>query len=167
MSTAVERLHRITTEVYERMGASGLLPERGIELIDGLIVEMSPKGARREEQQVRPRRDPGVLDRRSSKRCHPCLARSARRCLRRAARSEIRRDDLPGGVPGRRNRGRTRARRRVANHVSGSRTSARFAASASMTFCACGGNFSAFFRSNTRTPSALSPPSTCRVIGVT
>ncbi len=46
MSIAVERLHRITTDVYERMAASGLLPERGVELVDGLVVEMSPKGAR-------------------------------------------------------------------------------------------------------------------------
>ena len=46
MAIAVERLHRITTDVYERMAAGGLLPERGVELVDGLVVEMSPKGAR-------------------------------------------------------------------------------------------------------------------------
>jgi len=46
MSIAAERLHRITVDVYERMGASGLLPERGVELLDGLLVEMSPKGDR-------------------------------------------------------------------------------------------------------------------------
>jgi Uma2 family endonuclease len=39
-------LHRLTVERYERMAAAGLLPERGIELIDGLVVEMSPKGVR-------------------------------------------------------------------------------------------------------------------------
>ncbi len=46
MAIAVDRLHRITTEVYERMADAGLLPERGIELIDGLVVTMSPKGDR-------------------------------------------------------------------------------------------------------------------------
>ncbi len=46
MSIAAERLHRITADVYERMGATGLLPERGVELLDGLLVEMSPKGDR-------------------------------------------------------------------------------------------------------------------------
>ncbi len=46
MAIAAERLHRITTDVYERMAESGLLPERGIELIDGLVVTMSPKGDR-------------------------------------------------------------------------------------------------------------------------
>ena len=44
MAIAPERLHRITADVYERMAESGLLPERGIELIDGLVVAMSPKG---------------------------------------------------------------------------------------------------------------------------
>ncbi len=46
MAFAAERLHRITTDVYESMAASGLLPERGIELLDGLVVTMSPKGER-------------------------------------------------------------------------------------------------------------------------
>jgi len=46
MAIAGERLHRITTDVYERMAQSGLLPERGVELIDGLVVTMSPKGDR-------------------------------------------------------------------------------------------------------------------------
>jgi Uma2 family endonuclease len=46
MAIAVEWLHRITTDVYERMAASGLLPERGVELVDGLVVKMSPKGDR-------------------------------------------------------------------------------------------------------------------------
>jgi Uma2 family endonuclease len=46
MAIAAERLHRITTNVYQRMAESGLLPERGIELIDGLVVTMSPKGDR-------------------------------------------------------------------------------------------------------------------------
>ncbi|MGP6157739.1 MAG: Uma2 family endonuclease [Vulcanimicrobiaceae bacterium] len=46
MSIAAERLHRITADVYERMAASGLLPDRGVELFDGLVVEMSPKGDR-------------------------------------------------------------------------------------------------------------------------
>jgi len=39
-------LHRYSVERYERMAEAGLLPERGIELIDGLVVDMSPKGAR-------------------------------------------------------------------------------------------------------------------------
>jgi Uma2 family endonuclease len=39
-------LHRLTVERYERMAEAGLLPERGIELVDGLVVEMSPKGVR-------------------------------------------------------------------------------------------------------------------------
>jgi len=46
MAIAVERLYRITTEIYERMGENGLLPKRGVELIDGLVVTMSPKGDR-------------------------------------------------------------------------------------------------------------------------
>jgi Uma2 family endonuclease len=46
MSIAAERIYRITADVYERMAASGLLPERGVELIDGLVIEMSPKGDR-------------------------------------------------------------------------------------------------------------------------
>jgi Uma2 family endonuclease len=46
MSIAAERIYRITTDIYERMAASGLLPERGVELIDGLVVEMSPEGDR-------------------------------------------------------------------------------------------------------------------------
>ncbi len=46
MAIAAERLHRITTDVYERMAEQGLLPERGVELVDGLVVTMSPKGDR-------------------------------------------------------------------------------------------------------------------------
>jgi Uma2 family endonuclease len=46
MALAAERLYRITTEIYERMGENGLLPKRGVELIDGLVVTMSPKGDR-------------------------------------------------------------------------------------------------------------------------
>jgi Uma2 family endonuclease len=46
MAIAVQRLHRITSDIYERMAESGMLPERGIELIDGLVVTMSPKGDR-------------------------------------------------------------------------------------------------------------------------
>ena len=45
MAIAAERLHRITADVYERMAANGFLPERGVELIDGLVLEMSPKGS--------------------------------------------------------------------------------------------------------------------------
>jgi Uma2 family endonuclease len=39
-------LHRLTVERYEQMAEAGFLPESGIELIDGLVVEMSPKGVR-------------------------------------------------------------------------------------------------------------------------
>jgi len=39
-------LHGLSVERYEQMAEAGLLPERGIELIDGLVVEMSPKGVR-------------------------------------------------------------------------------------------------------------------------
>ncbi len=46
MAIAADRLHRITTDVYERMAEIGLLPEHGVELLDGLVVEMSPKGDR-------------------------------------------------------------------------------------------------------------------------
>jgi len=46
MAIASERLHRITTDVYEHMAGDGLLPARGVELIDGLVLEMSPKGDR-------------------------------------------------------------------------------------------------------------------------
>lgn len=46
MAISVERVHRITVDVYERMAHSGMLPERGFELIDGLVVEMAPKSDR-------------------------------------------------------------------------------------------------------------------------
>ena len=39
-------LHRLTVDRYEAMAEAGLLPERGVELFDGLVVEMSAKGAR-------------------------------------------------------------------------------------------------------------------------
>jgi len=42
-------LHLLTVERYERIAETGLLPLRGIELIDGLVVEMSPKGVRHAE----------------------------------------------------------------------------------------------------------------------
>ncbi len=38
--------HRFTVEAYEGMGRAGLLPEKGVELVDGVVVEMSPKGER-------------------------------------------------------------------------------------------------------------------------
>jgi Uma2 family endonuclease len=39
-------LYRFTVEEFERMSTAGVLPERGVELVDGLVVEMSPKGDR-------------------------------------------------------------------------------------------------------------------------
>jgi Uma2 family endonuclease len=38
--------HRFTVEAYEQMGQAGLLPKRGVELVDGVVVEMSPIGDR-------------------------------------------------------------------------------------------------------------------------
>jgi len=39
-------LHRFSTSDYEEMAEQGLLPEKGLELLDGLVVTMSPKGDR-------------------------------------------------------------------------------------------------------------------------
>jgi Uma2 family endonuclease len=39
-------LYRFTVDDFERMATAGVLPERGLELVDGLVVEMSPKGDR-------------------------------------------------------------------------------------------------------------------------
>ncbi|MFY9778961.1 MAG: Uma2 family endonuclease [Candidatus Baltobacteraceae bacterium] len=38
--------HRFTVEAYEEMARVGLLPENGVELVDGVVVEMSPHGPR-------------------------------------------------------------------------------------------------------------------------
>lgn len=41
-----DTLHRFTASDYEDMAQLGLLPKRGIELLDGLVVKMSPRGDR-------------------------------------------------------------------------------------------------------------------------
>lgn len=46
MAGPAAHLYRFTVEEFERMSSAGVLPERGVELVDGLVVEMSPKGDR-------------------------------------------------------------------------------------------------------------------------
>ncbi len=46
MAIQLHEIHRITVDTYRRAGELGLLPERGVELVDGLVVAVSPKGAR-------------------------------------------------------------------------------------------------------------------------
>jgi len=47
MSTSVQVSKRlITVSDYHKMGEAGILPEKGIELINGEIIEMSPIGSR-------------------------------------------------------------------------------------------------------------------------
>jgi Uma2 family endonuclease len=41
-----ERVHRISTAEYERMVDSGALADVRVELLDGLLVDMSPQGER-------------------------------------------------------------------------------------------------------------------------
>src|SRR5205823_8361809 len=38
--------HRISTDEYTRMVSSGALDEVGVELLDGLLVDVSPQGER-------------------------------------------------------------------------------------------------------------------------
>jgi Uma2 family endonuclease len=44
MSHTVDTLRRITREEYQRMGEQGFFRDERVELLDGLIVEMSPIG---------------------------------------------------------------------------------------------------------------------------
>jgi len=46
-------LYRFTVERYEAMAQAGLLPERGVELVDGLLVDMSAEGDRHAETRRR------------------------------------------------------------------------------------------------------------------
>jgi Uma2 family endonuclease len=46
MAGPAAHLYRFTVEEFERMSTAGVLPGRGVELVDGLVVEMSPKGDR-------------------------------------------------------------------------------------------------------------------------
>ena len=46
MPIQVHELHRLTAEAYLRASELGVLPARGIELVNGLVVTMSPKGTR-------------------------------------------------------------------------------------------------------------------------
>ena len=39
-------LHRFSVDEYERMADVGILPDRRLELIDGLVAAMSPRGER-------------------------------------------------------------------------------------------------------------------------
>ncbi len=39
-------LHRFSVSDYEAIAQRGLFPERGIELLDGLVVNVSPRGDR-------------------------------------------------------------------------------------------------------------------------
>lgn len=45
MSTQIQR-HLFTIADYHKMGMAGILPERGIELINGEIIKMSPIGTK-------------------------------------------------------------------------------------------------------------------------
>ncbi|AEE53118.1 Uma2 family endonuclease [Haliscomenobacter hydrossis] len=45
MSIQIQR-HLFTIADYHKMGAAGILPERGIELINGEIIKMSPIGSK-------------------------------------------------------------------------------------------------------------------------
>lgn len=45
MSTQIQR-HLFTIADYHQMGAVGILPERGVELINGEIIKMSPTGSK-------------------------------------------------------------------------------------------------------------------------
>lgn len=47
--TAPSPLHRFDAETYERIAASGALEDVRVELIDGLIVDMSPIGPDHDE----------------------------------------------------------------------------------------------------------------------
>jgi Uma2 family endonuclease len=38
-------VHRLTTDEYERMVASGALEDVRVELLDGLLVDMRPQGS--------------------------------------------------------------------------------------------------------------------------
>jgi Uma2 family endonuclease len=46
MGINLHELHRLTADTYLRAAELGLLPERGVELLDGFVVTVSPKGAR-------------------------------------------------------------------------------------------------------------------------
>ncbi len=46
MAISATELHRFTVAEFERMAEFGVLPESGVELVDGLVVAMSPKGDR-------------------------------------------------------------------------------------------------------------------------
>jgi Uma2 family endonuclease len=46
MAIELDALHRLSADAYRRATELGLLPERGIELIDGLVVRIIPKGPR-------------------------------------------------------------------------------------------------------------------------
>lgn len=46
MAVSVDDLYRFSVGDFERMAEIGLLPDLRLELIDGLIVEMSPRGDR-------------------------------------------------------------------------------------------------------------------------
>ena len=46
MAISTSDLHRFTVEQFEQMSEVGVLPERGVELVDGLVVELSARGDR-------------------------------------------------------------------------------------------------------------------------
>jgi len=46
MAISEATIHKFTFEDFERMAEVGVLPERGLELVDGIVIEMSPKGDR-------------------------------------------------------------------------------------------------------------------------
>jgi Uma2 family endonuclease len=46
MAISTTDLHRFTVEQFEQMSEFGVLPERGVELVDGLVVALSARGNR-------------------------------------------------------------------------------------------------------------------------
>jgi Uma2 family endonuclease len=46
MATLQAELHRFSFEEFERMADVGILPDERLELLDGLVIEMSPRGDR-------------------------------------------------------------------------------------------------------------------------
>ena len=46
MAISTTDLHRFTVEQFEQMSEFGVLPERGVELVDGLVVALSARGDR-------------------------------------------------------------------------------------------------------------------------
>jgi Uma2 family endonuclease len=46
MAVELELVHKLSTERYDRIVASGALDDAAVELVDGMLVDMSPQGPR-------------------------------------------------------------------------------------------------------------------------